>query len=44
MALDATGSILKNANQKQVKLYTIVAYDKANHVFIEFFSNLNYSA
>ena len=46
MALDATGSILKNANQKQVKLYTIVAYDKANHIYIpisEFFSNSNYS-
>ena len=44
--IDATGSILKNANGKQVKLYTIVAYDKANHVYIpisEFFTNSNYS-
>jgi hypothetical protein len=44
--IDATGSILKNANGKQVKLYTIVAYDKINKLYIpiaEFFSNSNYS-
>ena len=43
---DATGSILKNANGKQVKLYSIIMYDKINKLYIpiaEFFSNSNYS-
>jgi hypothetical protein len=44
--IDATGSILKNAKGKQVKLYSIIVYNKTNKFYIpvaEFFSNYNTS-
>ena len=44
--IDSTGSILKNAKGKQVKLYSIIVYNKTNKFYIpvaEFFSNCNTS-